>query len=285
MNDHLDLNLLARLAEGDFDDLTPAQRRHLAACRQCQDAVVETASVLAEAADVTVPTPPRTRDAVLNRTTPRPRRVAWRRPVSWAAVPMAAALAWLLVAAPWDPSVDPALTGPVGQALSNQAVTAMVFPGAPVATGAAPTFRGGDDPAVDLVQTVDELTRAYNDDHANPDLARWLLGAYLAVNDLRTAELFARDAVRRHGRDAGVLAAAGVVAYRAGHFEQAADLLAGAAAIEPDRRDLRYNRAILALASGHQAEAAALLQGLRNAEGDPLAGRAAELLNLSTDNL
>jgi len=279
MRSHLETNVLARLAENNWSGLADSQKQHLRECQDCRDAIVEIAAATATMGRQPMAAPASLRHAILDRTS---RRRTWaqrlRRP-ALVGLPAAAVLALVMVTVTQQPAtIDHDLINPVGRVLASRSVNAMVFPGVLLDDEDRPRFRGGQPTDDEIAATVSQLTTAYNSDPGNPCVARWLLGAYLAVDDLRTAQLFARDAVRRHGDDSDLLAAAAIVWYRSGDYAQADRLLTAAADRASDQDVIRLNRALLKRATHHHEQAEVILRELVASEPSPIASRAASLL-------
>lgn len=280
MTDHLPPGVLARLADQDWSQLTPAQRRHLAACAACRDALVEAAGTAgAFREDPVRPTAPvGLTDRIAAATSGR-RRVQRRR---WAAaatvLPAAAVLLVMLLAGRPDGQVPAHLVDPIRQALAGGAEAELVFPGLSGGPAATAAFRGrADDTA--LRAAVRDLGAAYDQHPERPELAQWLVGGYLALDDLPSARVFVDDALRHHRDHGGLLAAAGVVAYRQGQDTRADSLFTAAIAAGHDGPDVQFNLAVLHLALGRPHEAVTILRRLADDPDQPLAPLAATMLD------
>lgn len=280
MTDHLPPDVLARLAQHDWSRLTPEQRRHLAGCARCRDALVEASSLAHEfeARLDAAPAPPDVSAAILAHTSQRPRPARIRR-WTWAAaaLPAAAALVLILLTATPGGGPSPEAVAPIRLALAQGPVDAMVFPGLDTARSGE-AYRGGPSPTSPLQATVQELVDAYRSQPDQARTAQWVVGGYLALDDLPSARLFADDALQRHPRDSRLLAAAGIVAFREGRLARSDSLLMAALEHGGTNPAVRFNVAILQLELGHRSQAITLLRQLAEAGGSPIATRAQDLL-------
>ncbi len=280
MNVHLSPALLARLADHGESGLSRGQRDHLASCRHCRDAVFEAEATSREfRARKGLAAPASMVATILASTSGSVRpRVARRR---WAAIvglPMAAVLVFLIVSPVVDPPpLAPELVGPIAGVLADRHGGAMVFPGAVGEPEAGPALRGiAEDSA--LVASVQALADRYHDSANDPSAAMWLIGGYLALDEVSTARTFATDALRRYPDAETVLVAAAVVAYRGGEFERAQALLQDAIAAGDTEPATLLNLAIVQLDLGHADDALPTLQQLAGHAPSAVAARAAAIL-------
>lgn len=279
MTDHLPPDVLARLADQDWSQLSPAQRRHLAACAVCRDALVEAAGTVGAFRDTpTGPAAPPGLTARIVASTSGRRQARRRRWTTAATVlPAAAVLLVVLLAGRPDDSVPSHLIDPVRLALAGVAEAELVFPGVAGESSTTAAFRGrGDDEA--LRAAVRDLGAAYRDHPERPELAQWLVGGYLALDDLPSAHVFVDDALRRHRGHGALLAAAGIVAYRQGNDVRADSLLTAAIAAGHDGPDIQFNLAVVHLSLGRPHEAVTILRRLADDPDQQLSPQAARML-------
>lgn len=280
MTDHLSPGALARLAEGDWSHLAPEQRRHLAACSCCRDAVVEAAGTACAFDDS--PAPPMAPvglTAQIAAATSGRRRTRRRRWAATATVLPAAAVLLMMVLVGRAPVGAPDhLMDPIRLSLAQGADTELVFPGTSGVIVPDANLRGSvEDAAVrDAVRELVAASRAHPE---RPELAQWLVGGYLALDDLPSAQVFVDDALRQHRGHGGLLVAAGVVAYRQGHDVRADSLLTAAVAAGEDSPEVQFNRAVVQLALGRSHEAGTILRRLADDPDQPLAAAASRLLD------
>lgn len=280
MTDHLPPDVLARLADQDWSELSPAQRRHLAACAACRDALVEaTGTSVAFREAPSGPAVPSDLTSRIVAATSGRRQVRRRRWATAATVlPAAAVLLVMVLAGRPDDSAPDHLIDPVRLALGGATEADLVFPGLSGESSGNATFRGrGDDEA--LRAAVRDLGVAYRDHPDRPELAQWLVGGYLALDDLPSARVFVDDALRRHRGHGALLAAAGVVAYRQGNDARADSLLTAAIAAGQDGPDVQFNLAVVHLSLGRPHEAVTILRRLADDPAQPLASQAARMLD------
>jgi len=285
MNQHLTPDVLARLADQDWSHLTPAERRHLAVCQECRDAVVEAAGVAHEYQRAVAPLPPPDLSAtILARTTGRRHR---RRRRGWAlaaaAVPIAAALVLVLTTNLPGNRPSAVLIGPIQIALADRALESMQFPDL-AASSAEVAFRGEAGRPSPVRSAIQDLAAAYRDDPDQARVAQWLVGGYLALDDLPTARLYADDALRHRPRDGRLLAAAGIVAFRQGQYARSDSLLMAALKAGHDGDDVRFNLAVLKLEQGRRRDAVTILRQLADSGDGDLAARAESLLQRITES-
>lgn len=294
MNPHVDLEILAALAEGSLGpDDAAAVRIHLATCRSCTaayaDAVRYRAAWLAKPEAFAPPVAEvRALDHSVSRALglaapPPPRRAvpAW--------LSAAAALAVVSVGAAWfarghRPEVTGLELAPAVRTATEVASSrGLVLPGGERLAGEpVPEMRSGSGEVTpELEQQANALLQSYEGGRRSAADAAGLVAALLAVSDLDGARTYAREGLRNHPRDVRLMVLYAAALQRDNDVAAAEAQLREAHRLAGRDPVVALDLALVLRQRGHDAEARKLLQQVARSRVAPLAGRAQRELNAS----
>jgi len=130
-----------------------------------------------------------------------------------------------------------------------------------------------------LQESVDELYRRYRKEDASPDVAYWLLSAYVAASRIDIARDIAADARKRFPDDTRIAVLDAIISYIDGDYARAESVLRDVVESGSDDPLVKLDLAVVLIARGSNAEAKTLLaRVIDEAPGTPLAGRAGSIL-------
>lgn len=295
---HLTDEQLAALADHSMSETDRALLiEHVRSCNACHDTFLDTiryrAILLADASVFRAPDDAirvarsiATVEARANRRAVSQRRSGWFAPPALAGF-VAAGLA-LAAFALWQSGARlgadryDLYMSPLRQAAVSASVSgSIVLPGTEeIAAMASPLHRSGFVAADETISAaLSQLTHAYRD-HANPEIAQWLISGYLATGALEQARLFAEDARLRFSDDARFLVLDAIVAYRSEELDRAERLLQAALEAEPQNGAALLNLALVQYELGRLESARQTLELVRSQfPGSPLEARAETLIS------
>jgi hypothetical protein len=223
------------------------------------------------------------------RQAPHSRRRPYRR---WVFA-TAAAVAAIVVGLVWlprhgdgpgmGPPIDAGVLSPVRTAI--EAVSArgeFVLPGGERALGAlSPVYRSGFVPLSDsLSLSMERLRQSFQEGDSSPDLARWLIGAYIATGQMAAARDLAGHPLVSESSDWRVVVMKALVAHMEGDRGEAEALLRGVLESDPDNPVALIDLAVVLSEEGREDEARNILTRVSEAHaGTPLATRAMTILS------
>ena len=290
---HLTNDQIAALAD---DSMEEAQRafliEHLRQCEACHDEFQETVRyrciLLADATVFRAPDDAVTMakrislDRHAGATAHRARRFAPRMGFA-----LAAAAVLVAAAAVWHSGIRPGARGndqwfePLqNAAASASAEGSIILPGVESTSITSPLHRSGFvEKNAAISSALTELARVYGE-HAEPDVAHWLISGFLATGDVESAGIYVRDARLQFPDDTRFLVLDAIVAYRSSEMDRAERLLQTALESDPRNGAALLNLALVQYEIGRWDSARRTLQMVRSQfPGSPLEARAATLIS------
>ncbi len=282
MQNHLDPNDIAALADGREIPGTDVLQRHLAGCRSCLAAYAEAVRVAhlrAQRPDAFAVPPDLLAAALAAGRRPRrfvaapPRR--WRPGLAAATATAVLVLAVALAPGPHPGRLAPGDNAALGTLLWAQSAAGPLLPGAVASTaGAAPVYRSGSALVPTLDRALHEAATTRGRAPRDPQQAYWLGAGYLATGQLGTAVDLIRVARQAYPQDQALLVLDGVAAYRASDLARAEELLREAWRRDPGDTLARFDLAVVLADAGRSWEAQQVLAAGAWPVGTEIARRA-----------
>lgn len=282
MNEHVPIEMLARLAEGHADEPEAAEvREHLATCRACMAAYAD--AVRYRAAWIATPQEFHPERTATDGTT-RDRRSTsqgFRQAALAAGMVIALGGVALLVGRGLLPKSDAEVVPTViREALEAASANGLVLPGGEAAANLeVPVTRAGAPGRLrHLESQVEEEIRRYEAGDRSSDRTFLVVAGLLGLQELQAAQDYVEEGLERHPDDPRLLILAADIARRGSRLAQAEGHLRHALALEPKSRTASLDLALVLLDMERMDEARVRLGALSDGQSE-IAARAREELD------